>query len=194
MYSLIRKIKSSILLFSLFIGIFSCSDELDFDQFDDLEITPELVSSIVFVEVPEGIINLASFITPPILPGEDFFTNDFTFEAFNEDLFARRVISGIITYDIENTTSKPLEISFIFSDEGGLDLDREVFNLSPNQSITRDVPYGPIPGGKSLEIIKNTSIIKLGAVNLGDYTSTSSLPEPKIVLKSKAEFKVALKR
>ncbi len=184
MISSIVKNKVCILLFSLFLGLFSCSDKLDFDQADDFKVTPSLASSIIFIEVPEFFFNAPFSSTS--------YANDFAFEAFNEDLFSRRVLSGIITYEIENTTSKPLTITFEFIDETGMvPLDKEEFVIAPGATFKRESVYGP--GGKSLDIIVNTANIRLTAENRGDDTSVN-LPDSKIVLKSKAEFKVELKK
>jgi len=165
--------------------MFSCSDELDFDQLDDLQVTPELVSSIIFIEVEEFAFSL--------LPTGMSFTNDFAFEAFNEDLFARRVISGVITYEIVNTTSLPLDISFVFLDENGDERDSEVFNSLPGITEERKVSYGPL-GENNLDIITNTTKIGLRVENRGSNVNLSGSLDDKITLRSKAEFKVALKR
>jgi len=185
---LINKIKSSFVLFTILLGLLSsCSDELNFDQFDDLDVTPTFESSILFIEIEESIINFSQVIAGSIV-------QDIDFDAFSQDLFAKRVISGVVTYEIENTTSKDITISFGFLDENGVLTDTETFNVGkapPLVSLKREVVYGP--GGKSLDIIKNTVKIRLSATNTsGDYVSVNQ-PDSKVVLKSKGEFKVRLK-
>ncbi|MEP2240325.1 MAG: hypothetical protein ABJI22_18300, partial [Maribacter sp.] len=72
-------------------------------------------------------------------------------------------------------------------------LDTEVFSMdaAPTAILQRDVAYGAT--GKSLDIIKATSEIRLTAINLGDNTSESTLPDPAIVLRSSAQFTLELR-
>ncbi len=160
--------------------ITSCSEEQDFDQIDDLTITPSYEASIFYVKAQETLINRVE--------GLNFYTQEFNFDAFEEPFFAERVLSGVITYELENTTSKPIEIRLEFLDEAENVLDTEVFSMdaAPTAILLREVAYGT--SGKSLDIIKATSEIKLTAINLGDNSSSSSLPDPAIVLRSSAQF------
>ena len=64
-------------------------------------------------------------------------------------------------------------------------------DAAPTSTLVRNVAYGPT--GKSLDIIKNTSKIRLVATNLGDGSSTSNLANPAIVLRSSAKFTLELK-
>lgn len=179
-----RKIKY--LFFTvLFLSLTSCIEDQDFDQFDDLSIIPIVESSLIYVESPELIINLAS--------GGNFFVSDFNFDAFSEPYFAERVIEGSISYQLENTTSKDLDIVLEFVDEGGIVLDSEVFSSlsEPAPMIEREVFYGA--GNKDLNIIINTSTIRVSVTNLGDNTSVSSLPSPKFILKSSGQFSLRVK-
>ncbi|SNR29487.1 hypothetical protein SAMN04488009_0941 [Maribacter sedimenticola] len=169
-----------IMVFFALALMFSCTDKQDFNQIDDLEITPTYETSVFYVKAQESIINRIN--------GVSFFSQDFNFDAFAEPFFANRVLSGVLTYELENTTSKPIEIILEFLDENENILDTEIFrtDAAPTSTLTRDVAYGPT--GKNLEIIRNTSKIRLNATNLGDNTSASSLPDPAIILRSSAKF------
>lgn len=175
-----------ILLQILIIGIiFSCADRQDFDQFDDLTIVPDVEASLLYVETPERIINQVS--------GINFYTQTFNFDAFNEPFVEENILEGVITYEVENTTSKPLDITFEFLDEFGNSLDIEFFSVdaAPTAILTREIAYGP--NGRSMDIIRNTSAIRVSAVNRGDNTSVSALPEPTVYLRSSAQFSINLK-
>ncbi len=163
----------------------SCVDELDFDQFDQLAMTPTFEASMIYVEASERVINLVT--------ETNVFSQNFNFDAFSSDIFSKRVIDGEVTYVVENTTSKELEITVEFLDEGGTVLDTEIFTMqtAPTSILQRDIAYGN--AGRSLEIIKNLSSIRVSAVNRGDSTSTSSLPSPMITLKSSGKFRVRIK-
>ena len=175
----------------VFLGIFalatatSCVSDIDSGQFDDLELTPTLEASLLYVEASEQLINLVT--------GNTVFSNNFNFDAFNSEVFAERVIEGTVTYIVENTTSKELEITVEFLDDGGTVLDTEVFTIqaAPTSILQREIVYGP--AGRSIDIITNLSAIRVSAINLGDTTSNSSASEPMITLKSSGKFTVRVK-
>lgn len=163
----------------------SCVEDIDTSQFSDLELTPTLEGSLLYVEASEQLINLVT--------GNTVFSNDFNFDAFNSDIFAERVIEGTITYVVENTTSKELQITVELLDDSELLLDTEVFIVEPEPTpvLQREIVYGP--AGRSIDIIKSLSSIRVSAVNLGDTSSNSSASEPMITLKSSGEFTVRVK-
>ena len=171
-----------VLFGSLLLTFASCSDSLDFDQVKDLNAEPEVEASLIVVEVPESFINSAAEV--------NFFDQNFNFDAFNSNIFANRVLEGTITYVVENTTSKEITITIEFLDESGAILDTEVFNVDPAPTVVlqREIAYGGT--GRSIDIIKNTGGLRVSSENLGDTTSTSTLPDARITIKSKGKFKV----
>lgn len=182
-----EKMDKYLLAFFILIGLLgSCVEEQNFDQYDDLQIAPTVEASILYVESPESYINQASV--------PYFFSQNFNFDAFSEQYFAEKVLDGAITYEIENTTSKQLEILVEFLDEAGNILDSELFMVepAPTEILQREVAYGSATG-RSIEIIKNTSGIRVSARNLGDNTSVSGLPDPKIIIRSSGKFRIDLK-
>lgn len=166
--------------------MFSCSEEQNFDQIDDLNITPNVASPLFYVESDEQTIN--SSVTTNI-----FYTQIIDFEVFNETYVAERLLEGTILYAVENTTSKNLSLTIEFLDASGNVLDLEMFNIEadPSGTLVREVVYGP--GGKSLDILTATTQLRITATNLGDTTSTSTNADPKIALGSSAEFLFQLK-
>lgn len=163
----------------------SCAEAHNFDQFNDLSIEPIVASSIFYLESDETTINAANT--------GNFYTQNFTFEAFNESFVADNILDGSITYQVENTTTKELRITVEFLDSDGNVLDSEAFIIQPAPAplLERQIIYGN--GGKSLDILGNTTNIRVSGENLGDDTSTSSLPVPKIILRSSAEFRLKLR-
>ncbi|MEM7381752.1 MAG: hypothetical protein AAF361_11220 [Bacteroidota bacterium] len=163
-----------------------CSEKQDFDQFDDLDVTPTVEASIIYIESPENLINLAA--------GVNFFTGDFNFDAFNEDFISDRILEGLIIYELDNTTSKPIDVDFQFLDVGGNILDTESFAIppAPTAVLRREVAYGGA-SGRSIDILINTSAVRVSATNQGDSSSVSSLPDPKIILRSSAQLRIRLK-
>ncbi len=165
---------------------FSCSDKQDFNQFDDLEITPTVASSIFYLEADETHINDIGNFT-------SFYSQTVDFEAFNEEYVAERLIEGKLIYEIENTTSKTLNFTIEFLDEGGDVLDVQVFDVdpAPSPSLTLEVFYGS--GDKNIDILANTTSLRISGSNQSDSTSVSGLSEPKVRFKSAAEFIFRLK-
>lgn len=172
-------------LLSCFLFVLSCAEEQDFDQFDDLSIEPTVASSIFYFESDEETINAAGT--------GGFYQEIFTFEAFSDPNISDRVIDGTITYQLENTTSKSLGLLIEFLDQDGNVLDSEPFvvNEEPSPLLERQVAYGD--GGKSLDILRNTTNIRVSGENLGDATSQSPQNEPRIILRSSAAFRVRLR-
>ncbi|MFC4095015.1 hypothetical protein [Euzebyella saccharophila] len=167
-------------------SVTSCVEEQDFDQYDDISVTPTYEASMLYVEAPEEMVNQA--------PSNQVFIQNFNFDAFSYKTFAERVLDGSITYIIENTTSKPLEIMVEFLDDQGNVLgpvERFDIDPAPTAVLQREVAYGD--AGRPIDIITNTSSIRVSTTNLGDTTSVSNEDDPKIIVKSSAKFRVRLK-
>jgi hypothetical protein len=99
----------------------------------------------------------------------------------------------VITYQLENTTSKSLGLLIEFLDADGNVLDTENFIIAeePAPVLERQVAYGD--GGKPLDILRNTTTIRVSGENLGDATSLSPQNDPKIILRSSAAFRLRLR-
>ena len=90
----------------LIVLISSCGEKQDFEQIEDLSLEPNFASSIFYFESDEETINTAGT--------GGFYNEVFTFEAFNDPNIADRVLDGVITYQVENTTSKSLSLQIEF--------------------------------------------------------------------------------
>lgn len=183
-----KKNFATIIILTLILAVSSCAENQDFDQINNLTLRPSVQSSLFLIEAPEDLVNQSV--------GINFFTQTFEFDAFNDNVVGDRVIDGSITYQVENSTSKELMIEVNFIDEGGTVLDQETFTVSPSVPPQpfiedREVFYGP--GGKDINILKNTSGLRIIATNLSDNTSVSSLSEPKIIVRSSGNFRVQIR-
>ena len=150
----------------ILLALYSCIERQNFDQYDDLEIIPTVEASILYIESPERLLNE--------IPGQDFYSQDFNFDGFSVDAFSDRVLDGFVFYEIENTTSKEMEATVEFLDEGGNTLDTQYFHIDP----------APTP------------LVQLQVAyvrNLGDNSSVSNLPDPKIIFRSSGQFRLRLK-
>ncbi len=169
---------------SLFFAV-SCAEEQNFEQYDDLSVTPEVEAAMLYLETPEAVINED--------PGLTFLSSTFDFLAFQEQFVAERILEGSLIYQLENTTSKPLRLTIEFLNDQGTVLDTETFNLDPAPTaiLNREVVYGP--AGKPMDILRNTTALRISGTNLGDTSSISEAPEPKFVLRSTAKFRIELR-
>lgn len=179
-----KRLVHSIFLVLITSVAISCTEDLDFTQFDDLEATPTYEAGILYLETTEGLINLIS--------GANVISQNFNFDAFSSEVFADRVLDGTITFTVENTTSKEIELIVQLLDENNTVTDTEVFLIlpAPTAIIQREIAYGD--NGRSIDIIRTLSTIRVTATNLGDNSSVSSLPNPLITLKSSGRFRVRL--
>src|SRR5690606_23908640 len=95
----------------LLLEIISCMEEQDFDQADDIGANPVVEASILDIAAAENLLNRTTT--------SDFYSREVNFDGFSEDIFADRVLDGTIFYELENTTSKELEVTVEFLDEAG---------------------------------------------------------------------------
>ncbi len=176
-----RLFYSALLALGFLFFITSCTEEQDFSQIDDLSVTPTLASGLFYFESDEETINEGGALNT-------FYFREINFDAFNQQYVEEHLLEGTITYEIENTTSKQLRISIGFVDDAGNILDTEIFEIDedPSGVLSREVFYGP--GGKSLDILASTSSLMISANNLGDGTSVSLVEDPKVIVRSGAEF------
>lgn len=164
--------------------LLGCSEPLDFSQSEDLEVIPTVTSSLIYFESDEATINQA--------PTPFFFNQDFIFDAFNNDFVNERVLDGIILYQIENNTSKLINLSIQFLDENDTILDTENFEIeaNANEVLERGVVYGA--EGKSMDILRNTQSFQVIAENLGDNISTTSQNGSLLIFRSSGSFRIQL--
>lgn len=174
--------------YSFIIGVscISCAEDLNFDQFDDLEVTPTIASSFFRFETSEAFINAAN-LDPTLL------NRNFNFNALAEGFVANRLLDGVITYELENTTSKPLEVTIDFVDATGAILDTEFFTIAaaPSGIFERQVAYGD--AGKNIDILVNTASFQIRVFNQGDFTSVSAETDPRIIARSSGAFRLLLR-
>ncbi len=181
------KAKKFVLLFLVVIStaLYSCADELDFNQVDNYNPTPTYEAGIFYLEIPEDLINSTNTSN---------FDQQFRFDAFSSEAFASRVLEGVVTYEVENTTSKAFDIlvEFLNAEDEVLDTESLRMNAAPSAVSMVEISYGP--AGRSIDIIKSLSKIKITAENLGDNSSTSTVQNAKIKLRSSGAFRVQLKK
>ena len=164
--------------------LFSCIEDQDFNQFDEIGVTPTVEASILYVEAPESLVNASALA--------NVINEDFNFDAFSSDVFSKRVLDGTITYIVENTTESELSVSIELLDVDGNILDTVIIPVEPAPMEMQqiDIAYGS--AGRSIDIIKNTSSIRVEAANISGTQSASMAAEPKVILKSSGKFRLEI--
>lgn len=164
----------------MFLLFQSCVEEQDFDQINDLTITPTVATGIFYFESDQNTIDDVGF-------NNVFYAQTLDFEAFNEPYVAERLLEGVLLYEVENTTNKLLQVTIEFLDANGMVLDTETFNIAayPSGNFNREVAY---PGDKPLAILTNTTDLRLTAILVGEDTNSIEQVDPKIILRSAGEF------
>ncbi|MBU2997078.1 hypothetical protein KO500_11570 [Cellulophaga baltica] len=154
----------------------SCSDEQDFSQAKDLEVTTDLSGPILSVEASEDVLNAGVFATQEV-----------NFDGFQNENFSDRVLSGVINFQLNNTTSKQLDVTVDFLNDGGAVIDTKFMTIDeapPEQIVLDSIVYDD----SNLEILKNISSIALSVQNNSGTTSVSSLDDPKFTFQSSGSF------
>lgn len=103
------KIKPLIYLLILSILLFtSCVKNVDFDQVDDIEITPVVKASLIYFDITASDFDVTSFNT------------DVTeFQLFDNNTVQDDVTKIDLIFDIENTFNKNFNIIYSFLNEAG---------------------------------------------------------------------------
>lgn len=122
--------KASIALyfFAIF-SFFSCVKDIDFDQADDLELTPTYVASLIFTELDQ-----TSFVTPGGTEITQF--RDVTnIEFFNESV-SDELEKLVLDFEITNPFDRRFTLDFRFLN----DTDTEVYRIPRiliNENVTK---------------------------------------------------------
>lgn len=107
-------IKSFLLKFVLLFLCLSCSSDLDFDQANDVSLSPVVEVSFFFYNLSvNDIINFS----PQLNPAVPFTANDtVALSLFNESFLNENLIRVDIAHDTQNTLDEDVEIEFNYVD------------------------------------------------------------------------------
>ncbi len=103
-------------LFALLTTMFGCVSDLDFDQAEDLVLTPIIESSFLFYELDAEEVN---DIVPEAFVGVTLAARDtVAFNVFNDSFLNDNLIRADIVHDTDNTlTNEDFEVRLIFVDD-----------------------------------------------------------------------------
>lgn len=151
----------------------SCAPDQNFEILKNPNALESLEGTLINLEAEEHLANQSG---SPIIISKNFEIQNF-FPSFNTE----KAGICVLNYQIENTTSKDVNVIVVFLDRDGAYLDLESFILptAPTGILNREVTYGTA-SGKNIDVIKNAVTVKVSVHNMGDRKSVSVLSEPKI--------------
>lgn len=175
--------KTYILKYILLIAVYffqtSCTKDVDFSQINDLEISPVIESSLVFLD--ESANNFIDNGTE-IQQVQDFIIIDF----FDSEFTVENLIKADFVFETQNTINRGFELQIDFLNNVA-EL-QHTFTVteeaSPDNNDTETI-YTEIFEGAQLDALKNTSILIFTLRMLPGIPINTSTPGS-ITLKSKA--------
>ncbi|WP_159019286.1 hypothetical protein [Algibacter sp. L3A6] len=151
---MIKSIRFKIsLLFSIGFMAISCTEAIDFDQADDIVLTPALEASLVYFDEPAS-----RFVDngSTILSIQDFISVAF----FNDEFVVDNVEKAEFVFETQNTINRTFELQVDFLDQAG--------NLQHSLTVREDAApdntdtvttYTEVFEGNSLSALKRTVAI-----------------------------------
>ncbi|MDO5972108.1 hypothetical protein Q4Q35_20095 [Flavivirga aquimarina] len=165
----------------IYLSLFSCVKEVDFDQADDFEISPVIESSLIFLDEPADSFIVNGVATPPI---SDYVEIDI----FNNEFVVDNLIKADFVLEATNSINRGFEIQVDFIN----DIDQLVHTFTfsaPPSTDGSDVlsNHTEVFEGESLIALKNTSKLVFTLSILSGGAIDQSMPG-RIALRSKAIF------
>ncbi|WP_211344286.1 hypothetical protein [Flavivirga rizhaonensis] len=171
----------SFLVIALFLSLFSCTKEIDFEQADDFEISPVIESSLVFFDE-----SASSFLAngTEIISIKD----SIGIEVFNNDFVIDNLIKADFVFEATNSINKAFQIQVDFIN----DVDQQVHSFTLQALASTNGSdllsnHVEVFEGDELEALKNTSKLIFTLSLLPGGTINPTTPG-RIKLKSKAIF------
>jgi len=130
---------SKIIIFYLLLGAFfsACiSDDVDFDQAQNIELNPVAKVSLVYFKVDQS--NFVDPITNIDTPLRFDFSD---INVFDNDISENNVKRAILKIEIENTFNKDYKLDYYLIDKDNNTLDVLSFNTSEHSLFTTDIEY-----------------------------------------------------
>ncbi len=165
----------------LFSGFFSCTKEVDFDQAEDLEISPVLETSLVFFDE-----TVNSFLVNnlPVFTIEDAFDLDI----FKNDFVVDNLIKAEFEFEGVNSIVRAFEIDVAFLDEADVELHSFTFTMQESTDGS-DVPSEHIEVFENDKLTNLTSTTRITfALRMLPGTGVDQTTPGRLQLKSKAVF------
>lgn len=172
-----QTLKYKILILTLNLMLFACTKSVDFNQINDLEITPAIESSLIFFEEPAN-----RFLDNgnEILIIQDFII----VSLFDNDFIIDNLVKTDFVFETENTINREFDLQIDFFDNSL----QSQHSFSITQGPLSNLNYTEVFEDDTLDALKNTATIVFTLrLSPGSPSITQSTPG-RIKLKSKAVF------
>ncbi|WP_330444542.1 hypothetical protein Q4Q34_11390 [Flavivirga abyssicola] len=171
----------SFLIIALFLSLFSCTKEVDFEQADDFEISPVIESSLIFFDEPASsfLVNSTEIIS---------IKDSIEIELFNNEFIIDNLIKADFVFEATNSINKAFQIQVDFINDAGQQVHMSTLEALPSTD-GRDVISNHIEVfvDDELEALKNTSKMVF-TLDLLPGSIIDPATSGRIKLKSKAIF------
>lgn len=160
----------------------SCSSDLDFDQVNDLQLTPAFVTNLSNFDIPAN-----EFVTSGV---EQTVLLDIpTIDIFNKTFFANNVNKAELFFEFNNTINRGYSIDIVLLNVNNVPLNNIHFDIPPYSGVGNLVTRTEVFTNSRLNLLKNTTKIAFVITMLsGPPLSESSLGNLKMRSSATAYF------
>ncbi|WP_445734441.1 hypothetical protein [Mariniflexile sp.] len=159
----------------------SCTEPVGFDQINDFEISPAIVSSLVFLDEP----------APRFLDNGNELTTiqDFVqVQFFNNGFIVENLVKAEFVFETTNSINRGFQIRVDFLDDSNQTQHTFTFSIPPSANTTNVASnHTELFEGDSLEALKSTTTIVF-TLNMLPGLPINNDSKGRIILKSKSIF------
>lgn len=171
--------------FILLLTCIACVKDVDFDQAEDLTLTPIVAASVVYTDVPASRFSENGVEIQVV---RDSIAN---IELFTEQFVIDNLVRTDLVFEATNSISREFEVDVEFLDDTDTLLDSFTFNAFPS-ILTNDVVTETVEiyENERLEALKQTTkmVLTLRLLPSNDGSSLNENSTGRIILKSKGLF------
>ncbi|WP_233621936.1 hypothetical protein [Flavobacterium agrisoli] len=138
----------------------SCSSELDFDQANDLKLTPVFVANLTYFNIP-----VSAFIENNIDGGVAIDVEDFS--PFRDAFFRKNLKKTVLNFEVENSISRAFSVDLLLLNENNIPIDTIRLSVAASNGTTVTVNQTVVFEGERLEALQQMAqvgfIVKMAA-------------------------------
>ncbi|WP_366184300.1 hypothetical protein [Flavobacterium ovatum] len=161
--------KKIISIFLLVFVSWSCSSNLDFNQTNDLILTPIEVLNLTYFDVPAS-----QFVTSGGETKTAFAT--LKFDAFNDSFFRDNLVRTDFFFEVTNTINRAYIVDFIFYNETNQPIYTISFNIPASNGTPQVITKTEIFKDANLDLLKQAKKEGIGVEMLPGTPLTENSP------------------
>ncbi len=147
-----QPIYSSLIAILLVLLSFSCASDLDYDQVNNVQLEPVIVSNLAYFDVPAN-----QFVTGGI--EQPVFFDVSTTNIFTEKIFTDKLRKVDLFFEVSNTINRGYTIDLVFLDNNNQQLYTSNFTVPPYSGTENKVTKTEIFENAQLDLLKRTTKI-----------------------------------